>query len=88
MDKARIRKIIIIAGVVSGALLLPLGLVVSGARGMWKERGERQAAEGGPGGAEGGSGEHSAGLARGKVNQYPVWGFTPPVASVPSRACR
>ena len=45
MDKARIRKIIIIAGVVSGALLLPLGLVVSGARGMWKERGERQAAE-------------------------------------------
>ena len=29
---------IIIAAVVFGALLLPLGLVVAGARGMWKER--------------------------------------------------
>ena len=36
---------IIIAAVVFGALLLPLGLVVAGARGMWKERAERQAAE-------------------------------------------
>jgi hypothetical protein len=45
MDNVRIRKLIIIAVVVLAALLLPLGLIISGVRGMWKERAEQRAAE-------------------------------------------
>lgn len=39
------RKLTIIAGVVFAALLLPLGLLVFGVRGMWQERAEQRAAE-------------------------------------------
>jgi hypothetical protein len=45
MDKERMRKLTIIAGVVFAALLLPLGLLVFGVRGMWQERAEQRAAE-------------------------------------------
>ena len=45
MDNPRIRKLIIIAAVVFAALLLPLGLLVFGVRGMWKERAEQRASQ-------------------------------------------
>ena len=45
MDKERMRKLTIIAGVVFAAILLPLGLLVFGVRGMWQERAEQRAAE-------------------------------------------
>ena len=45
MDKERMRKLTIIAGVVFAALMLPLGLLVFGVRGMWQERAEQRAAE-------------------------------------------
>ena len=45
MNNLRIRKLIIIAAVVFAALLLPLGLLVFGVRGMWKERAEQRASQ-------------------------------------------
>ena len=45
MDNPRIRKLIIIAAVVFAALLLPLGLLVLGVRGIWKERAEQRASQ-------------------------------------------
>jgi hypothetical protein len=45
MDNLRIRKLIIIAAVVFAALLLPLGLLVFGVRGIWKERAEQRASQ-------------------------------------------
>lgn len=39
------RKLILIAAVVFAALLLPLGLLVFGVRGMWKERAEQRASQ-------------------------------------------
>lgn len=45
MDKPRMRKLILIAAVVFAALLLPLGLLVFGVRGMWKERAEQRASQ-------------------------------------------
>jgi len=45
MDNPRIRKLIIIAAVVFAALLLPLGLLVFGVRGIWKERAEQRASQ-------------------------------------------
>ena len=45
MDNPRIRKLIIIAAVVFAALLLPLGLLVFGVRGMWKERAEQRVSQ-------------------------------------------
>lgn len=45
MNNLRIRKLIIIAAVVFAALLLPLGLLVFGVRGIWKERAEQRASQ-------------------------------------------
>jgi hypothetical protein len=45
MDNLPNRKLIIIAAVVFAALLLPLGLLVFGVRGMWKERAEQRASQ-------------------------------------------
>ena len=45
MNNLRIRKLIIIAAVVFAALLLPLGLLVFGVRGMWKERAEQRVSQ-------------------------------------------
>jgi len=45
MNNLRIRKLIIIAAVVFAALLLPLGLLVFGVLGIWKERAEQRASQ-------------------------------------------
>ena len=45
MNNLRIRKLIIIAAVVFAALLLPLGLLVFGVRGILKERAEQRASQ-------------------------------------------
>jgi len=45
MNNLRIRKLIIIAAVVFAALILPLGLLVFGVRGIWRERAEQRASQ-------------------------------------------